>query len=52
MCETENGKATESMTKQPISKKLAVGLDEASKSYTPYIKYTKLEFKVHEFFFL
>ncbi|KAH8480395.1 hypothetical protein H0E87_030597 [Populus deltoides] len=47
---SENGKATESMTKQPISKKLAVGLDEASKSYTPYIKYTKLEFKVDTFY--
>ncbi|KAJ6952360.1 phospholipase SGR2 [Populus alba x Populus x berolinensis] len=38
------------MTKQPISKKLAVGLDEAPKSYTPYIKYTKLEFKVDTFY--
>ncbi|KAJ6952358.1 phospholipase SGR2-like isoform X4 [Populus alba x Populus x berolinensis] len=47
---SENGKATESMTKQPISKKLAVGLDEAPKSYTPYIKYTKLEFKVDTFY--
>ncbi|KAF9661517.1 hypothetical protein SADUNF_Sadunf19G0077100 [Salix dunnii] len=47
---SENGKATENMTKQPASKKLAVGIDEALKSYTPYIKYTKLEFRVDTFY--
>ncbi|XP_057994716.1 phospholipase SGR2 isoform X2 [Hevea brasiliensis] len=39
-----------STTKQPISEKLPSGLDDAPKSYTPYIKYTKLEFKVDTFF--
>lgn len=52
MCQTEKGKATENMPKQPISETLALGQDEAAKSYTPYIKYTKLEFKVHKFLFL
>ncbi|XP_024439843.1 phospholipase SGR2 isoform X3 [Populus trichocarpa] len=46
----EKGKATENMPKQPISETLALGQDEAAKSYTPYIKYTKLEFKVDTFF--
>ena len=52
MCQTEKGKAPEHMPKQPISETLALGQDEAAKSYTPYIKYTKLEFKVHKFLFL
>ncbi|KAL3574143.1 hypothetical protein D5086_024756 [Populus alba] len=46
----EKGKATENMPKQTISETLALGQDEAPKSYTPYIKYTKLEFKVDTFF--
>ncbi|CAK7345988.1 unnamed protein product [Dovyalis caffra] len=45
-----NGKAIENKPKQPVSNMLAVGQDEAPKSYTPYIKYTKLEFKVDTFF--
>ncbi|KAJ0083174.1 hypothetical protein Patl1_10714 [Pistacia atlantica] len=36
--------------KQPISEKLEPMLDDELKSYTPYIKYTKLEFKVDTFF--
>ena len=48
-CETEKGKATENKPKQSISEMLALGQDEAPKNYTPYIKYTKLEFKVHKF---
>ncbi|KDP45614.1 hypothetical protein JCGZ_17221 [Jatropha curcas] len=36
--------------KQPIPEKLPSGLDDEPKSYTPYIKYTKLEFKVDTFF--
>ncbi|XP_011006185.1 PREDICTED: phospholipase SGR2-like isoform X2 [Populus euphratica] len=46
----ERGKATENMPKQPISETLALGQDEAARSYTPCIKYTKLEFKVDTFF--
>ncbi|KAF9670533.1 hypothetical protein SADUNF_Sadunf13G0078900 [Salix dunnii] len=45
--ENEKGKAPENMPKQSISEMLA---DEAPKNYTPYIKYTKLEFKVDTFF--
>ncbi|XP_059449528.1 phospholipase SGR2 isoform X1 [Corylus avellana] len=36
--------------KQPIDEKLPPGQDDAPKNYTPYIKYTKLEFKVDTFF--
>ncbi|KAJ0024171.1 hypothetical protein Pint_07041 [Pistacia integerrima] len=36
--------------KQSISEKLEPMLDDEPKSYTPYIKYTKLEFKVDTFF--
>ncbi|KAK9269952.1 hypothetical protein L1049_025525 [Liquidambar formosana] len=36
--------------KQPISDKLPPSQDDTSKSYTPCIKYTKLEFKVDTFF--
>ncbi|CAK7328847.1 unnamed protein product [Dovyalis caffra] len=50
VCILENDKATENKPKQPISEMLALGQDEAPKSYTPYIKYTKLEFKVDTFF--
>ncbi|KAJ6433711.1 hypothetical protein OIU84_017416 [Salix udensis] len=46
----EKGKATENKPKQSISEMLALGQDEAPKNYTPYIKYTKLEFKVDTFF--
>lgn len=52
LCRTEKGKATENMPKQTISEMLALGQDEAPKSYTPYIKYTKLEFKVLKLLFL
>jgi hypothetical protein len=38
--------------KQPIDEKLPPGQDDAPKSYTPYIKFTKLEFKVKERRFL
>ncbi|XP_065852193.1 phospholipase SGR2-like isoform X2 [Euphorbia lathyris] len=38
-------------SEKPIPEKLSPGLeDEAPKSYTPYIKYTKLKFKVDTFF--
>lgn len=33
-------------TKQPICENLPSGSDDTPKSYTPYIRYTKLEFKV------
>lgn len=33
-------------TLQKFDKKLPLKLDDAPKSYTPYIRYTKLEFKV------
>lgn len=33
-------------TVQPICEKLPPGQDDAPRNYTPYIKYTKLEFKV------
>ncbi|KAG5233111.1 phospholipase SGR [Salix suchowensis] len=46
----EKGKATENKPKQSISEMLALGQNEAPKNYTPYIKYTKLEFKVDTFF--
>ncbi|XP_038718481.1 phospholipase SGR2-like isoform X2 [Tripterygium wilfordii] len=45
----ENEGALTTMEKQPISEMPPPGLDK-SKSYTPYIKYTKLEFKVDTFF--
>uniref|UniRef100_A0A2N9I6S3 DDHD domain-containing protein n=1 Tax=Fagus sylvatica TaxID=28930 RepID=A0A2N9I6S3_FAGSY len=35
---------------QPIDEKLPSVQDDAPKNYTPYIKYTKLEFKVDTFF--
>jgi hypothetical protein len=38
--------------KQPIDEKLPPGQDDPPKSYTPYIKFTKLEFKVKERRFL
>ena len=38
--------------KQPIDEKMPPGHDDAPRSYTPYIKYTKLEFKVKERRFL
>ncbi|XP_043810409.1 phospholipase SGR2 isoform X3 [Manihot esculenta] len=37
-------------TKQPICENLPSGSDDTPKSYTPYIRYTKLEFKVDTFF--
>ncbi|WRX31107.1 DDHD domain - like 1 [Theobroma cacao] len=37
-------------TLQKFDKKLPLKLDDAPKSYTPYIRYTKLEFKVDTFF--
>ncbi|XP_062153849.1 phospholipase SGR2 isoform X4 [Alnus glutinosa] len=36
--------------KQPMYEKMPPGQDDASKTYNPYIKYTKLEFKVDTFF--
>ncbi|KAL5543212.1 hypothetical protein UlMin_010922 [Ulmus minor] len=36
--------------KQPTPEKLPSGRDDSSMSYTPYIKYTKLEFEVDTFF--
>jgi hypothetical protein len=38
--------------KQPMYEKMPPGQDDASKTYNPYIKYTKLEFKVKERRFL
>ncbi|KAA3484404.1 phospholipase SGR2-like isoform X4 [Gossypium australe] len=35
---------------QKFDQKLPLKLDDATKSYTPYIRYTKLEFKVDTFF--
>ncbi|XP_015578711.2 phospholipase SGR2 isoform X1 [Ricinus communis] len=47
----ENTEAVATTPKQLVSGKLSAGLgDDAPKSYTPYIKYTKLEFKVDTFF--
>ncbi|KAB1210959.1 Phospholipase SGR2 [Morella rubra] len=37
-------------TVQPICEKLPPGQDDAPRNYTPYIKYTKLEFKVDTFY--
>ncbi|XP_007019888.2 PREDICTED: phospholipase SGR2 isoform X1 [Theobroma cacao] len=37
-------------TLQKFDQKLPLKLDDAPKSYTPYIRYTKLEFKVDTFF--
>ncbi|XVF63425.1 hypothetical protein PTKIN_Ptkin09bG0086100 [Pterospermum kingtungense] len=37
-------------TSLKLDQKLPQKLDDASKSYTPYIRYTKLEFKVDTFF--
>lgn len=42
-------------SKQSLSKSLSMEEGDSQKSYTPYIKYTKLEFKVDRsdiFFFL
>lgn len=38
--------------KQQMSEKLPCVTDDEPKSYTPYIKYTKLEFKVRTNYFL
>ncbi|KAK3020710.1 hypothetical protein RJ639_047658 [Escallonia herrerae] len=38
------------VTTQPVSERLPSGQYDASKSYTPYINYTKLAFKVDTFF--
>uniref|UniRef100_A0A2P2MMW6 DDHD domain-containing protein n=1 Tax=Rhizophora mucronata TaxID=61149 RepID=A0A2P2MMW6_RHIMU len=38
------------LSKQPISDDVPTKLDDVPKSYTPCIKYTKLEFKVDTFF--
>ncbi|KAK2658501.1 hypothetical protein Ddye_005034 [Dipteronia dyeriana] len=46
----ENSEVLSSKSKQPIYEELLPILDDPPMSYTPYIKYTKLEFKVDTFF--
>ncbi|KAI9200153.1 hypothetical protein LWI28_003443 [Acer negundo] len=46
---TENSEVLSSKSKQPIYEE-PPNLDDAPMSYTPHIKYTKLEFKVDTFF--
>ncbi|KAF3446704.1 hypothetical protein FNV43_RR11884 [Rhamnella rubrinervis] len=46
----ENKEVQATVPKQPISENLPLEQDDSPKSYTPYIKYTKLEFKVDTFF--
>ncbi|KAJ4713806.1 phospholipase SGR2 [Melia azedarach] len=47
---SEKNEVLPSNSKQPISEKIPTNVDDAPKSYTPYINYTKLEFKVDTFF--
>ncbi|XP_027094564.1 phospholipase SGR2-like isoform X2 [Coffea arabica] len=49
-CGAGNVEKAKAMSKQPISDGPPLGPNNASKSYTPYIKYTKLAFKVDTFF--
>ncbi|XXG39461.1 hypothetical protein AAC387_Pa01g0415 [Persea americana] len=46
----EGDKVNNVTSKQSLSKSLSVEKGDSQKSYTPYIKYTKLEFKVDTFF--
>ncbi|XP_050123981.1 phospholipase SGR2-like isoform X1 [Malus sylvestris] len=46
----ENEEVPATVAKQPISVELPVAQDGSPKNYTPYITYTKLEFKVDTFF--
>ncbi|XP_024026506.1 phospholipase SGR2 isoform X3 [Morus notabilis] len=46
----EKKEVLSAMIKDPISEQLPPEEDDSSKSYTPYIRYTKLEFKVDTFF--
>ncbi|XP_062107910.1 phospholipase SGR2 isoform X2 [Humulus lupulus] len=46
----ENETAPTTVVKQPICNKLPADHHDSLKSYTPYINYTKLEFKVDTFF--
>ncbi|XP_057503098.1 phospholipase SGR2 isoform X1 [Actinidia eriantha] len=48
----DKGNEAESKTfrNQPVPRKLPPGEEDTLKSYTPYIKYTKLEFEVDTFF--
>lgn len=45
-----NGDVDINASKQPLSEKLPSASDDRPRSYTPYIKYTKLIFKVDTFF--
>ncbi|KAH9725511.1 phospholipase SGR2 [Citrus sinensis] len=47
---SENYEALPNNPEQPSPDKLPSKLDDAPKSYTPYVNYTKLEFKVDTFF--
>lgn len=47
---SENYEALPNNPEQPSPDKLPSNLDDAPKSYTPYVNYTKLEFKVDTFF--
>lgn len=49
--ESFQGDKIENVTPRPSSsEELSTGKDDSRKSYTPYIKYTKLKFKVDTFF--
>ncbi|KAM7524488.1 hypothetical protein LguiA_014390 [Lonicera macranthoides] len=45
-----NKQETTAVTNKPVSEKIPSGKNDTPKSFTPYINYTKLEFKVDTFF--
>ncbi|KAK8366268.1 hypothetical protein V6Z11_A02G109000 [Gossypium hirsutum] len=46
----DRDKTIKMLKEEKFDQKLPLKLDDATKSYTPYIRYTKLEFKVDTFF--